>query len=118
MVQSHVKEQGSLSLRGNFPVVENTGSANLQNDDPLETSIPAASLESILCTEELLLRPAESACKISSTLSASVCRPCPLFLSSTPTLAREGEGVQQGEPLPARHPRRRMQPESWACDLP
>ena len=56
MVQSHVQEQSGASLRGNFPVVENTGSANLQNDVPLETSIPAASLESILCTEELLNR--------------------------------------------------------------
>src|SRR6516165_8194600 len=44
MVQSHVQEQSGASLRGNFPVVENTGSANLQNDVPLETSIPAASL--------------------------------------------------------------------------
>ncbi|MGB8475811.1 MAG: ATP-binding protein [Candidatus Acidiferrum sp.] len=36
-----------------------TESANLQNDVPLETSIPigAASLESILCTEELHSRP-------------------------------------------------------------
>ena len=56
MVQSHVQEQSGALLRGNFPVVENTGSANLQNDVPLETSIPAASLESILCTEELLNR--------------------------------------------------------------
>ena len=57
MVQSHVKEQGSASLRGNSTGVENTGSANLQNEIPLEISIPAASLESILCTEELLNRP-------------------------------------------------------------
>jgi len=29
----------------------------------------------------------------------------------------EEEGVQQGETLPARRPRRRMQPEYWASDL-
>ena len=57
MGQSHVKEQSSASLRGNSPGVENTRSANLQNEIPLEISIPAASLESILCTEELLKRP-------------------------------------------------------------
>ena len=57
MVWSHVKEQSTAALRGNFPGVENAGSTNLQNEIPLETSIPAASLESILCTEELLNRP-------------------------------------------------------------
>ena len=57
MVRSHVKEQSSASLRGNSPAVENTASANFQNEIQLETSIPAASLESILCTEELLNRP-------------------------------------------------------------
>ena len=57
MVRSHVKEESSASLRGNSPGVENTGSANLQNEIPLEITIPAASLESILCTEELLNRP-------------------------------------------------------------
>ncbi len=34
-----------------------TQSAKLQKDVPLETSIPTASLESILCTEELHRRP-------------------------------------------------------------
>ena len=34
-----------------------TESAKIQNDVPLGTSIPAASLESILCTEELQRRP-------------------------------------------------------------
>ena len=43
MVQSHVKEESSASLRGNSPGVENTGSANLQNGIPLEIKIPAAS---------------------------------------------------------------------------
>ena len=57
MVRSHVKEKSSASLRDNSPGVGNTPSANLQNAIPLETSIPAASLESILCTEELLNRP-------------------------------------------------------------
>src|SRR6516162_10626042 len=57
MVQSHVREQSSAPLRGKSSAVENTGAANLQNEIPLETSIPAASLESILCTEELLKRP-------------------------------------------------------------
>src|SRR6516162_4281772 len=57
MVQSHVREQSGASLRGKSPAVENTGSANLQNEVQLETSIPAASLESILCTEELSNRP-------------------------------------------------------------
>jgi len=57
MVRSHVKEESSASLRGNSPGVENTGSANLQIGIPLEISIPAASLVSILCTEELLNRP-------------------------------------------------------------
>jgi len=56
MGRSHVKEKSSASLR-HFPGVENTGSANLQNEILLETSIPAASLDSILCTEELLNRP-------------------------------------------------------------
>src|SRR6516164_8951837 len=56
MGRSHVKEKSSASLR-HFPGVENTRSANLQNEISLETSIPAASLESILCTEELLNRP-------------------------------------------------------------
>ncbi len=36
------------------------GSANFQNDVPLETSIPGASLESILCTQELRNRPSRS----------------------------------------------------------
>jgi hypothetical protein len=57
MVRSHVKEESSASMRGNCAGVENTGSANLQNEIPLEITIPAASLESILCTEELLNRP-------------------------------------------------------------
>jgi len=35
-------------------------SANFQNNVPLETSIPGASLESILCTEELRNRPSRS----------------------------------------------------------
>jgi len=34
-----------------------TESANFQNDAPLESSIPGASLESILCTQELRNRP-------------------------------------------------------------
>src|SRR6516164_2607728 len=54
---SHVKEKTNGSLSDNSPGVGNTPSANLQNAIPLETSIPAASLESILCTEELLNRP-------------------------------------------------------------
>ena len=37
-----------------------TESANLQNDVPLEASIPGASLESILCTQELRNRPSRS----------------------------------------------------------
>ena len=37
-----------------------TESANLQNDVPRETSIPGASLESILCTQELRNRPSRS----------------------------------------------------------
>jgi signal transduction histidine kinase len=57
MVRGHVKEKGSAALRGRSPAVESTVSANLQNEVPLETSIPAASLESILCTEKLLNRP-------------------------------------------------------------
>ena len=56
MVRSHVQEQSS-ALRGNSPGVEDTRSANLHNEVRLETSIPAASLDSILCTEELLRRP-------------------------------------------------------------
>jgi len=35
-------------------------SANFQNNVPLETSIPGASLESILCTQELRNRPSRS----------------------------------------------------------
>ena len=57
MVRSHVKEKSSAALRGNSPGVENTRSANLQNEIAIETSIPAASLESILCTEDLFNRP-------------------------------------------------------------
>jgi PAS domain S-box-containing protein len=37
-----------------------TESANFQNDVPLETSIPGASLESIPCTQELRNRPSRS----------------------------------------------------------
>jgi len=37
-----------------------TESAKFQNDVPLETSIPGASLESILCTQELRNRPSRS----------------------------------------------------------
>jgi hypothetical protein len=37
-----------------------TESANFQNHVPLETSIPGASLESILCTQELRNRPSRS----------------------------------------------------------
>ena len=57
MSASYVREQSSAPLRGKSPAVENTGSANLQNEIALEISIPAASLESILCTEDLLNRP-------------------------------------------------------------
>jgi len=57
MVRSYVGEQRGAPLRGKSPAFENTGSAHLQNEIPLETSIPAASLESILCTDELLSRP-------------------------------------------------------------
>ena len=56
-VRSYVGEQRGAPLRGKSPAFENTGSAHLQNEISLETSIPAASLESILCTEELLNRP-------------------------------------------------------------
>jgi len=37
-----------------------TESASFQNDVRLETSIPGASLESILCTQELRNRPSRS----------------------------------------------------------
>src|SRR6516164_7254872 len=52
-----LREQSSAPLRGDSSGIESTRSANLQNEIPLEISIPAASLESILCTEELLNRP-------------------------------------------------------------
>jgi signal transduction histidine kinase len=58
MVRSHVKEESGASLRGSSSRVEDmTESVNLQNEIPPKISIPAASLESILCTEELLNRP-------------------------------------------------------------